>query len=68
MPVYTHEHIHMHICKYVCTYIYTLAHTNISVDVITGWQRPIGCLKLQVSFRQRATNYRAQLRKMTYKD
>jgi len=34
----------------------------------TGWRRPIGCLKLQVIFRKRATNYRALLRKMTYKD
>jgi len=25
----------------------------------TGWRRPIGCLKLQVIFRKRATNYRA---------
>ena len=34
----------------------------------TGWPRPIGCLKLQVSFRTRAINYRALLKKMTYKD
>ena len=34
----------------------------------TGWRRPKGCLKLQVFFRKRATNYRALLRKMTYKD
>ena len=34
----------------------------------TGWPRPIRCLKLQVIFRKRATNYRALLRKMTYKD
>jgi hypothetical protein len=33
-----------------------------------GWRRPIGCLKLQVIFRKRATNYRALLRKMTCKD
>jgi len=33
----------------------------------TGWRRPIGCLKLQVIFRKRATNYRALLRKMTDK-
>ena len=33
-----------------------------------GWQRPIGCLKLQVIFRKRAIKYRALLRKMTYKD
>jgi len=34
----------------------------------TGWPRPIGCLKLQVSFRTRAINYRALLQKMTCKD
>ena len=28
----------------------------------------IGCCKLQVSFRKRATNYNALLRKETYKD
>ena len=34
----------------------------------TGWRRLIGCLKSQVIFRKRATNYRAPLRKMTYED
>jgi len=33
-----------------------------------GWRRCIGCLKLQVIFRKRATNSRALWRKMTYKD
>ena len=36
--------------------------------VHTGWRRCIGCLKLQVSFCKRATNFRALLYKMTYKD
>ena len=34
----------------------------------TGWRRPIRCLKLQVIFRKRATNYRALLRKIMCKD
>jgi len=34
----------------------------------TGWQRLIGCLKLQVFFHKRATNHRALLQKMTTKD
>jgi len=34
----------------------------------TGWQRPIGCLKLQVILCKRVTDYRALLRKITYKD
>ena len=33
-----------------------------------GWRRCIGCFKLQVSFHERATNYWALLRKMTYED
>ena len=39
-----------------------------SIVSCAGWPRLIGCLKLQVIFRQRATNYRALLRKITYKD
>jgi len=47
-----------------------LAFCSASINTVngTGWQRPIGCLKLQVIFRQRATNYRALLQKMTYND
>jgi len=43
---------------------------NVSAGRIscTGWRRPIGCLKLQVIFRKRATNYRALWQKMTYED
>jgi len=41
---------------------------RVHVHMHTGWRRPIGCLKLQVIFRKRATNYRALLRNMTYKD
>ena len=33
----------------------------------TGWRRPMSCLKLQVTFRKRDTDYRALLRTMTYK-
>jgi len=34
----------------------------------TGWRRPIECLKLQVIFRKRATNYRALLQKTICED
>jgi len=37
-------------------------------NAYTGWPRPIGCLKLQVNFHKRASDYKALLRKMTYKD
>ena len=49
-------------------------HINVAYECIistrnhTGWRRPIGCLKLQVSFRKRATYRRALLRKMTSKN
>jgi len=33
-----------------------------------GWRRCLGCLTLQVSFCKRATNYRALLQNMAYKD
>jgi len=38
------------------------------ISARTGWPKPIGCLKLQVIFRQRATNNRTLLRKMTCED
>ena len=34
----------------------------------TGWRNPIGCLKLQVIFRKRATSHGAVLRKKTYNE
>jgi len=43
------------------TYMYESAMAHM-------WRRLIGCLKLQVIFCKRSTNYRALLRKMTYKD
>ena len=43
-------------------------HTRLTHDDPTGWRRLIGCLKLQVIFRKRATNYRALSRKITYED
>jgi len=42
-----------------------MAHGNLSAE---GWRRPIGCLKVQVVFRKRATNYRTLVWKMTYED
>jgi len=43
-----------------------LTHTHICLALT--YTPTIGCLKLQVSFRKRATNYRALLQKMTSKD
>ena len=50
----------MYTCICVCVQLY--------VVMGIGWRRLIGCLKLQVIFGKRATNYRALLRKMTYED
>jgi len=41
---------------------------SVCVKIDTEWQRCLGYLKLQVFFRNRATNYRTLLRKMTSKD
>ena len=43
-------------------------HSILGLFHAAGWSRLIRCLKLQVVFRERATNYRALLRKMTYED
>ena len=53
--------------KYVTHSTYCVAFSCITANN-TGWQRPIGRLKLQVIFRKKATNYRAPLRKMTYNE
>jgi len=44
----------------------TLSKVDLSWS--TGWWRCLGNLKMQVSFRKRATNYRALWRTMTYQD
>ena len=49
-----------------CSQIVGLMLSQLS-PFTTVWRRPIGCPKLQVIFRKRATNHRALLQKMTYK-
>ena len=67
------------VCLCVCVYVSVCVHLCLFVLVCvcmrtkwcflpTGWRRHIGCLKLQVFFRKRATNHRALLQKMTYKN
>ena len=74
--VYTYTYIHIYTHTHTCAYIYLHIYLpNILCFVSTLWlithdtgcRIPIGCLKLQVIFRKRATNYKALLRKMTYK-
>jgi len=52
----------------VCVRTYACAGACAGACLYRGWQGPIECPKLQVSFRKRATNYRALLQKKTYKD
>jgi len=42
-----------------------IGHLTLLRHPVWGWRRSMGCLKLQVSIRKRATNYRALLEKMT---
>ena len=66
MCIYTYIYIYS---LYTYIYIYSYCKRDLSALYIdTGWQRLIGCLKLQVIFRKRATNYRALLWEMTYED
>ena len=58
--IYHHHHINK-----LCRNIHVMSTNSVAH---TGSRRLIGCLQLQVIFRRRATNYRAFLRKMTYKD
>jgi len=55
----------VHVVRAVCVHVVRAVCVHV---VSTGWRRPIRCLKLQVIFRKRATNYRALLRKMTCKN
>jgi len=47
----------------LCAYLYIYKNTGVRASVCTKWRRHIGCLNLQVIFRNRATNYRALFRR-----
>ena len=61
LPPCTHTHTHTRTHTHTHTHTHTRTHT-------IGWQRYTGCLKMQASFRKRATNYRALLQKLSYID
>ena len=66
------------ICIYICPaslaldmFLLHLCNAHIMLYVYiydTGWRRPIGILISWITFRKLATNYRALLRKMIYKE
>jgi len=59
------------ICKILESQLYIYVVYIISYyvnNMSTGWRKLIGCRKLQVIFHKRATNNRALLRKITYKN
>ena len=66
VKIHTYIYLH-HIHVYIYRYMYMYMHVG-KGDCGTGWRRPPGCLKLQVIFRKRATNYRALLREMIFRD
>ena len=71
MHTATHCNTLQHTARHCKTLQHTATHCNCPVsasNATTGVQRCLGCLELQVSFRTRATNYRALLRKETYQD
>ena len=61
MQAYVYTYIFMYTSIRICIYI-NIGHENIAVKCLvlrgkyTGWRRLIGCVKLQVIFRKRATN------------
>jgi len=63
--------LHIYIYIYMAFILVTVARDSGSPytpTYDTGWRECIGCLKMQVFFCKRATNFRVLLRKMTYKD
>jgi len=69
-----HTVTHCNTLQHITSHCNTLQHTATHHKYFlihqqhTGWRKCIDYLKLQVIFRKRATNYRALLRKITYKD
>jgi len=62
-----HNATHCNTLPHTATQCHTLLQGGLTLST-TRRQRPIACLKLQVIFHKRDTNYRAFLQKMTYKD
>jgi len=77
-------YIYMYVFMYIYTYIYMNMRNRLKLyrlhifvvthcicwftHICTQWRRPIRCLISWIAFLKLATNYRALLRKMTYKD
>jgi len=62
------SHIWMSHVTHVNDSEWVMSHVCMHLFTRKGWRRCIRCLKFQVSFRKRATNYSVLLRGMTYND
>ena len=72
--LHVYDICHIHVTHVILFHVHDMCHIHVTHIITfyvydsTEWRRLIGCLKLQVIFRKRATNSRALLRKMTYED
>jgi len=62
------QHTYDRFTQFGCLFDIFITNLTDMHTMDTGWRRPIGCLKLHVIFRKRATNSGALLRRMTYND
>jgi len=70
LPVHVYDNgLFGHKCYQMPPVAFAFEYSHFSCAIShTGWRGCIACLKLQVSFRTRATDSRALLRKITWKD
>jgi len=70
MYTYIYTHIHIHISMYICIQLFfgKVARRDTAPGNSFRVAKTIRCPELQFIFRKRAPNYRAPMRKMTYKD
>ena len=73
MYMYTYMYTHIHIYTYLWIYVLTfffgkVARRDTAPENSFRVTKTIRCPELQVIFRKRAHNYKAPMRKMTYKD
>ena len=68
MYVYIYMYMYIYMYGYIHTGVLYVLWKIVGMHMYAWWRRRIECLEWQVNFRKRATNYRALLRNMIYKD